>query len=1005
MTSGERKLVSQSTGASEERRYKYDAFISYRHIKPDMIIAEKLHKAIETFKVPRALRADGKAHDYRVFRDRDELATRDLSDSLDEALEDSEFLIVICSKRTPESYWCTREAELFKKTHPHENIIPILIEGEPSDSFSEPLQNLEGTRVNEDGSEEIVSLELLAADLRPDAVKAPEFPGYAELEAKASPELEKLADRSVDILKKSEIYRIMATMLGVSYGDLKQRHRERRMRIMIAVGAIIIASLLVFGTFMTRMFIRATNAEQSANEQISLMTMDYAKKANDTGNRVFALLLGEKAMESSTPDMDQIDRIKAQHMTVMNDALFYPAGYNHLVLPVGTDSPFFSLGRNSDWVLTGGLGNDANFWNLDNGAIIRTLTLDASVASVAAAYKTDRAAIATVDGRIHLVDTTTFEYETFDGDGLMASEMAFSYGDTYLFTRSDRFGITVYHADDMTIAHQKPLSLENNLRYVAISPDERTYVLSTSNGDVIEYDLESGEKARTIVEGAGRDGYVVTILRFSRDGSKLVVPIRTPDDEGALRVFDRTTGTHQDLLEGNLRFVTDFVLDPEAEVAYVLSGGDVAVYSLETMEYVRALFTTDIGQDFQSVRISTDGDTVAALDDRGKVYYWNGLTAENAEGTIYAETSDPTTHAASVVSSAFTPDGEHFVSSSLDTTIRVGNIRGTLTESRIPGRFLATSPNHRFVLVATEEATLGLFDWQSREFRELTIQDEFVDSFFVSWAVSDDGGLVARTSISDMNALIFDTESGTAINSTRTFDVVQGYITIVDELQFIEDSQKILTAHYDRIRISDTRTGETLEEFVLENDGLFSVLADPGGAYGVANFTDDTAQIIDLKTGESVASLTGRILQLDVTDGQLVSATTDRGGTFYRWTPDGEVEAIAANAERRGTQSSSLNVDVVSHDGDFLITSTSDNKLILTDMATGERIRTFASEAGGVPRGTFDPAGSAVAYDMDDESMVIVDVHGYNELEERARTTLDGRELTDAELRSIGRSR
>ena len=35
--------------------YKYDAFISYRHTEPDKAIAEKLHRMLETYKVPKAV--------------------------------------------------------------------------------------------------------------------------------------------------------------------------------------------------------------------------------------------------------------------------------------------------------------------------------------------------------------------------------------------------------------------------------------------------------------------------------------------------------------------------------------------------------------------------------------------------------------------------------------------------------------------------------------------------------------------------------------------------------------------------------------------------------------------------------------------------------------------------------------------------------------------------------------------------------------------------------------
>ena len=67
-----------------EKKYKYDAFISYRHIEPDLTIAKILHEMIEKFNIPKHLRTvsnedeenliDNK-HVFRVFRDREELST------------------------------------------------------------------------------------------------------------------------------------------------------------------------------------------------------------------------------------------------------------------------------------------------------------------------------------------------------------------------------------------------------------------------------------------------------------------------------------------------------------------------------------------------------------------------------------------------------------------------------------------------------------------------------------------------------------------------------------------------------------------------------------------------------------------------------------------------------------------------------------------------------------------------------------------------------------------
>ena len=80
----------------------YKAFISYSH--QDESWAKWLHKALESYKVPRGLvselRKSGSVPEklYPVFRDRDELSSSaDLGGNVQDALKHSESLIVICS--------------------------------------------------------------------------------------------------------------------------------------------------------------------------------------------------------------------------------------------------------------------------------------------------------------------------------------------------------------------------------------------------------------------------------------------------------------------------------------------------------------------------------------------------------------------------------------------------------------------------------------------------------------------------------------------------------------------------------------------------------------------------------------------------------------------------------------------------------------------------------------------------------------------------------------------
>ena len=215
------------------KEQRYDAFISYRHADLDTYVAENLHKLMESYKLPRTVSKHGdvtRTKIERVFRDTDELPiTNNLEDPIIKALKASEYLIVICSPRIKESVWCKKEIETFIKFHGREKILAVLIEGEPQDAFPDELCYVQETVSNPDGSREtrVKEIEPLAADIRG-------------------------TDRKAITQKlKSELIRILAPIFGVSYDELKQRHRERRIRKIItstAIGAAFSVAIGMAGT-------------------------------------------------------------------------------------------------------------------------------------------------------------------------------------------------------------------------------------------------------------------------------------------------------------------------------------------------------------------------------------------------------------------------------------------------------------------------------------------------------------------------------------------------------------------------------------------------------------------------------------------------------------------------------------------------------------------------------------------------------------------------------------
>jgi len=278
-------------------KYRYDAFISYRHTEPDRFAAENLHRQMEAFRLPGKL--SGKTGERtkieRVFRDKDELPlTNNLEDPIMKALAESEYLIVICSPRIRESLWCRKEIETFIRMHGREKVLAVLIEGEPADSFPEELLYAEETVTGADGSVSTVRrpVEPLAADIR--------------------------GRNKREMLKalKTEKLRLLAPIFSLNYDDLRQRHRERRMRRILGVSLAAAAFFLCFGTFSTAMALRIRNQNRKLEEQALLLReqADEIREQNESLMKEQALNLAEDSLRL----LEEGDRVGAIQAAVQS---------------------------------------------------------------------------------------------------------------------------------------------------------------------------------------------------------------------------------------------------------------------------------------------------------------------------------------------------------------------------------------------------------------------------------------------------------------------------------------------------------------------------------------------------------------------------------------------------------------------------------------------------------------------------------------------------------------
>ena len=215
--------------------YKNKAFISYRHVPHDSEVARVVQKNLEQFRIPRGIRAAGrKRHLGRIFRDKTDLGTNtDLTEELQRELDDSEYLIVICSPDAAQSRWVPEEINYFLLHHKSDKILPVLSAGDPETVYEELFRHSAGA-----------PREPVACDFREDTRQA----------------------------VREELPRLISTLIGCTYDELvnRTRRREKKNTAMIAsisaAAGLLLSSVAVFNSvsgYRTRQMLRAEQKEGS----------------------------------------------------------------------------------------------------------------------------------------------------------------------------------------------------------------------------------------------------------------------------------------------------------------------------------------------------------------------------------------------------------------------------------------------------------------------------------------------------------------------------------------------------------------------------------------------------------------------------------------------------------------------------------------------------------------------------------------------------------------------
>ena len=433
---------------------KFFAFISYQ--RQDEEYAEWLRKKLEHYRLPSSLRKKDASLPKEIrpiFRDALELTGGFLAQEIEQALEQSKFLIVVCSPRSARSPWVNKEVEYFIQSGRTQYIIPYIIDGEPfaqdesNECFPPALRDLTADN------------ELLGINMN-------------------------------ELGRDAAAIKVVARMFGLRFDTLWQRYEreQRRNRWLVVGGALLFAvvSLAIGGyiyrnnwkmleiqsQFVAEKAIALTDADESYTAR--LLCLDILPLDVNNPNRPY------------TSEADAALRYACEHKSGTLRGHIYSVN-------TATFSP------DGKYIVSASNDNTLKIWDTTNGKCIKTLeghTDDVHSAN----FSPDGKYIvsASLDKTLKIWDTQSWEcIKTLEGHTGDATSATFSPDGRYIVSASIDNTIKIW--DTQTGECIKTLEgHKSQVRSANFSPDGK-YIVSTSVDKTLKiWDTTYGVCVKTI---------------------------------------------------------------------------------------------------------------------------------------------------------------------------------------------------------------------------------------------------------------------------------------------------------------------------------------------------------------------------------------------------------------------------------------------------------------------------------------------------------------------------
>ncbi len=728
-----------------------------------MFVAKGIHKALETTKIPLRIRKElGKKGIQRVFRDQEELPIgSSLSDNIEAALAESEFLVVICTPQTKESAWVMKEINTFIAMHGRQNVLAVLAEGEPADAF--PPQLLYDDYGN--------PREPLAADVRGNS--------KGEIRKKI----------------KSESLRLAASILYCDYDTLKQRHRERVMRRYMGIAAGVAALGVVFGIYNAYNLARINENYQQKLTNESKVLAATSQQVLEGGDRKTAALIALEALPTEGNERPFV----ADAMYALSDALgTYSVGWDlkkDKVLLHDVAVNKFSVNSDLSRVISYDLSEAVYYWDVKSGDLLFKID------SVFYEGVVDRIkAVAINDTAKAVISEHYFTGYDDEGNKLYEHHYGKDYAVFAEFSPSGNYlgvcfrdSAAVYDArtgelvktfKDDGVLYSSNIKFSNDDKLFGISADisggKLIDAFDSETSTYLLYDLENGKRTDfTVAKEAILDVNITPDDQIAIASTTMDSLIKSGENFDTIQKFDRRTGEElwsSDViryhrgLDTSYTFIKGRVLDTsKGKKGELLVSSSRNLYTLDL--YTGELLTTYAADDdIVNYGISMADETIYVAMANGKINIVDGATGYN-----YADNTIDTGYSL--------------------TTIKMGG--GIIIGSRYRSPELG-------VMSAVEDDT-----------KESLLQ---ADSTIYTVMRSPDGSKYGYTLESNYDSkrvevFIFDAATDEEVNHVTVDDV------ITMDIQFLDNDTLVITSGSKGLIFIDIESGDMIEVPGSDEDG------------------------------------------------------------------------------------------------------------------------------------------------------------------------------------------